>query len=256
MAILNMDGVSLYYTVKGKGTPLVLIHPPVLTSFNFKYQVEELSTLFQVITFDIRGHGKSAFSSEPITFPLIVKDINHLLDHLGIKKAFIGGYSTGGSIALEFLHTFPEKALGGIIIGGYSEVSDLYLRQKISLGISLAKIGATPVLAWSMSKTNSDTKEMFKESVTEARKGNARNIEQYFRYSLHYNCTNQLNQIHHPVLLVYGEKDKPFHHYAKQLHETLPLNELMFIEKVDHRIPTKAAGKLNRVMRDFVEKHV
>lgn len=176
MAILNIDGVSLYYNVKGQGTPLVLIHPPVLTSFNFKYQIEELSSFFQVITFDIRGHGKSSVSNDPITFPLVVKDIKNLLDHLGLEKAFIGGYSTGGSIVLELLRTSPEKALGGIIIGGYSEVNDLYLKQKISLGIKLAGVGAIPVLAWSMSKTNSDTKEMFKESVKEARKGNAKNI--------------------------------------------------------------------------------
>jgi pimeloyl-ACP methyl ester carboxylesterase len=50
-----------------------------------------------MITFDIRGHGKSQYSNKPLTFPLIVEDIKLLLDHLEVEKAFICGYSTGGS---------------------------------------------------------------------------------------------------------------------------------------------------------------
>ena len=113
MSTLNVDGISLYYTVKGKGIPLVFIHPPVLTSVNFEYQVEELSPHFQVITFDIRGHGKSQYSNKPITFPLIVEDIKLLLNHLEVEKHSSAAILTGGSIVLDFLRTSPENALGG-----------------------------------------------------------------------------------------------------------------------------------------------
>jgi hypothetical protein len=47
-----------------------------------------------------------------------------------------------------------------------------------------------------------------------ALKGNASNIEQYYRYSLQYNCTNQLDKIDLPLLLLYGTKDKSFLQYA------------------------------------------
>lgn len=110
--MLDVDGSSLYYTVKGKGVPIVFIHPPVLTCVNFEYQIEELSKEFKVIAFDIRGHGRSQDSRQPITYPLIVEDIRRLLNHLEVKKACICGYSTGSSVALEFLLTFAESALG------------------------------------------------------------------------------------------------------------------------------------------------
>lgn len=58
MPILEVDESTLYYTVKGKGIPIIVIHPPVLSSINFIYQLEGLSRYFQVITFDIRGHGR------------------------------------------------------------------------------------------------------------------------------------------------------------------------------------------------------
>lgn len=252
MPMINMNSASLYYTVKGSGTPIVFIHPPVLTSVNFKYQLEELSKNFQIITFDIRGHGKSPYSPEPITYPLIIEDIIRLLDLLNINKAFLCGYSTGGSIVLEFLLTFPERALGGIAIGAMPDVNDDYLRKKISLGIKLSSKGAINLLAWSISWNNSNNIKLFKNMFSEAKKGDYRNIEQYYRYSLKYNCVNQLNEIKLPTLLVYGKKDKPFHSYARQLHEKLPQNELCFIENVDHRIPTKAAKELNRLIFQFV----
>ncbi|MEJ9229904.1 alpha/beta hydrolase [Peribacillus butanolivorans] len=256
MAMLDVDGISLYYTVKGNGIPIVFIHPPVLTSLNFKYQVEELSQKFKVITFDIRGHGRSQYSRSPVTYPLIVKDIKHLLDHLKVNKAFICGYSTGGSIVLEYLLNSSDRALGGIVIGGMSEVRDKYLKQKISLGISLANKDAVPILALSISWSNSNTQKLFNKMFNEALKGDARNIEQYYHYSLHYNCTHQLEKINLPILLVYGKKDKPFYPYAKLLHEKLPCKELKFIDHANHQIPTKAANDLNERIKHFIYTHV
>ncbi|MDF2083759.1 alpha/beta hydrolase [Bacillus hominis] len=255
MPMLNVDGSSLYYTVKGKGAPIIFIHPPVLTCVNFEYQIEELSQKFKVIAFDIRGHGRSQYSRQPISYPLIVEDIRRLLDHLGVKKAFICGYSTGSSVALEFLLTFAESALGGILIGGMSEVRDGYLKNKISLGVKLAKTGAVSFLALSISWGNSNTHKLFRKMFKEARKGNAQNIEQYYRYSLHYNCTNQLRNIELPVLLVYGKKDKSFYDHAKLLHGKLPCNELNFIDNIKHQIPTKAAKELNEMIKQFVFIH-
>ncbi len=165
MPMLDVDGISLHYSVRGKGVPIVFIHPPVLTSVNFQYQLEELSEEFKVITFDIRGHGRSQYSRLPVTYPLIIEDIKHLLDHLKIKKAIICGYSTGGSIVLEFLLSCADRALGGIVIGGMSEVRDTSLKQKISLGISLANKDAVPILALSISWSNSNTDKAVQQNV-------------------------------------------------------------------------------------------
>lgn len=253
MPMLDVDGISLYYTVNGKGIPIVFIHPPLLTCVNFKYQVDELSQDFQVITFDIRGHGRSQYSEQPLTYPLIVEDIKHLLDHLKIKKAFICGYSTGGSIVLEYLLNSADRSLGGIVISGMSEVSNKYLKKKISLGISLASKRAVPILALSISWSNSNTQELFKKLFKESKNGNAKNIEQYYRYSLQYTCTEQLEKIKLPVLLVYGEDDKPFYDYAMLLHKKLPYTELKFINHAKHQIPTKAANDLNAMIKQFIK---
>lgn len=255
MPMLDANDVSLFYTVKGEGPPIVFIHPPLLTSANFMYQINELSQKFKVITFDIRGHGRSPYSNQAITYPLIVEDIRELLDHLGIKKAFISGYSTGGSILLEFLLTHGDRSLGGIVISGMSEVNDLYLRQRISLGVRLAKARTLPLLTLAITWGNSDTQETFRKMYKEALKGDARNIKQYYDYSLQYNCTNQLENIDLPILLVFGTKDKSFHQYANLLQERLPNSDLKFIKKEKHQLPTKAATELNQMITQFIEVH-
>ncbi|PLS07075.1 alpha/beta fold hydrolase [Neobacillus cucumis] len=256
MPLLEVDESTLYYTVKGEGIPVIFIHPPVLTSINFIYQAEYLSRYFQVITFDIRGHGRSSFSRKPITYPLIVEDVKILMDHLDIKQAFLCGYSTGASILLEFLlSTSKGRALGGIIISGMAEVSDWRLKNRIKLAKNMAKIGALPALAWSISNSNSNTKELCERMLKEAKKGDALNISQYYDYSLKYNCSNQLENITLPISLIYGEEDKPFYPYAQQLHRNLPHNELTFVEGIKHQVPTKAASKLNHVIDQFIRNH-
>lgn len=252
MPMLDLNGSRLYFSVKGEGTPIVFIHPPLISSVVFQDQIEELSKKCKVITFDIRGHGRSSYSAMPITYSLICHDIKQLLDHLQIEKAFLCGYSTGGTIVLEFLLTNKERALGGISVSGMSEVSDLYNKCRISIGRWLSRKWTIPFLTISMCIGNSQKKEIFKNLYQEARKGDARNIEQYFRQSLQYCCTNKLNTINTPILLVYGARDKSFQKYAKLLHEKLPKNELKFIDE-KHQIPTKSPKKLNQMIREFIQ---
>ncbi|RCW41884.1 alpha/beta fold hydrolase [Paenibacillus prosopidis] len=253
MPEMNINGYSMQYSDRGKGTTILFIHPPLLTSLNFVYQIQELSAQFRTVAFNIRGHGGSEPSVKEITYPLIVEDMKQLMDRLQIEEAFICGYSTGGSIALEFMLTHPDRALGCIVVSGMSEVSDWKLRNEIKLGRSFSRIGAVRTLAMSISWAQANRKlSLVWKLYNDAIKGNANNIKQYYQYSLRYNCTGRLEQIHQPVLLVYGEKDKQFHPYAKLLSQRLDKNELYFIKQTNHQIPTKAAGQLNGLIRQFI----
>ncbi|RAP76979.1 alpha/beta fold hydrolase [Paenibacillus montanisoli] len=255
MTTVNINGYSMHYIDRGEGTAILFIHPPVLTSLNFIYQIQGLSPHFRTIAFDIRGHGKSQPSEQTVTYPLIVEDIKQLIDRLNIEKIFLCGYSTGGSVVLEFLLTHPDRACGGIVIGGMSEVNDKRLRKRISLGAFLSNIGAIGTIALTDAWTQTKNMSLFFKLFNDARKGNARNAEQYYRYCLNYNCTSRLQEIHHPMLLIYGEKDKHFHPYANLLHERLPRSELVYMKNVDHRIPTKSPISLIEWIEKFIRQN-
>lgn len=115
MTTTNIHEYSMHYIDSGEGTAILFIHPPVLTSSNFTYQIQGLSPYFRTIAFDIRGHGNSQTSEQTVTYPLIAQDIKHLMDRLSLDKVFLCGYSTGGSIVLEFLLTYPDRAWGALL---------------------------------------------------------------------------------------------------------------------------------------------
>lgn len=255
MPIHTINGVPLHYHDAGQGTPIIFIHPPLLNSENFNYQKVQLSPHFRVITFDIRGHGLSGESKQPITYNLIVEDIRQLMNHLNIDKAYVCGYSTGGSIAIEALITYPDRFLGGILISAMSEVSDAWLKFRISLAVGLSAMKASRVLAAAISYGNADMLQTYKNLYRGAVQGNVKNMEQYYRYSLHYNRTSSLRQIHHPVLLMFGDKDKGFYRYAKKLFQELPYSTLYFIQNTKHQIPTKAADQMNELMQHWIHYH-
>lgn len=252
MPMVDVEGGRLHYISKGKGIPLVLLHPPVMSRVNFTYQLNDLSRYFRVIVPDIRGHGRSDPSVEPLTYPLIVRDITRLLNQLNIEKAFVGGYSVGGSIVLEYMLTYPHRCLGGILMGGISEASDRRLKRMISLGIRLSKPKTYFLLARLISRTNADRPSMYRNMIQDARRANIRNVHQYFQYSLKYNCTDRLSSIQSPVLLVYGAKDTPFHAYGKMMHDRLPNSEYKHIAHVKHHLPTKASLELNDLITQFI----
>lgn len=253
MPVAAVNGTSLHYRVGGEGVPIVFIHPPLLTSAVFAYQMAQLSADMKVITFDIRGHGRSPYSPAPVTFELIAEDIKQLLDYLEIEKAFICGYSTGGEIAMEAMLAYPDRFLGGILISAQSEASDVLLRGVIRLmsGMSGWRL-SFPLLKFAISQGNADSKETQRNLWRDAKGGDIRNIHQYFKYSLNYTCTKRLSRLQTPVLLLYGDKDRAFKRYSALLLRELPHVELVMISKKKHQLPTKAPDSINETIRRWV----
>ena len=71
-------------------------------------QVMALKKSFRVMTFDIRGLGKSKIS-HPYTLEFIVDDLIALMDNRKIKKTILCGLSMGGYVALRAVERHPER---------------------------------------------------------------------------------------------------------------------------------------------------
>lgn len=250
----SFDGTVIHYTDNGIGPPIIFIHPPILTSENFYYQMKELRKQFRVITFDIRGHGYSDSSHEPITYPLIVKDILSLMDFLKIEKVYLCGYSLGGSLAIEGMCTNSNRFLGSILIGVQSDVSDWFIRTELKMAISLCRGSGHKLLSYIITKGNSNNKLTFNRLYNSAILGNFENWKQFYEASLQFNRTSDLPSIKAPCLLIFGEKNISFHRYAKKLQGALPNYKLHWIKGADHQIPTKNAPEMNAVVIDWLTK--
>ncbi len=104
-----INGIDLYYEIHGSGPPLVLIHGGLGHSGYWHQQFDALGQHYQLIALDSRGHGRSGFDAEPIGYRLMTRDVLALLDHLGIARAHILGWSDGGIIGLELAIHHPSR---------------------------------------------------------------------------------------------------------------------------------------------------
>lgn len=253
MPKVELNGTLIHYDTEGSGPPVICIHPPMITSQCFTYLRQQLAGRFQIITFDIRGHGSSEPSKRQVTYPLIVGDIRQLLDALRLPAAYLCGYSTGGSVALQAMLTYPDRFLGGILISAMSEMTDWYNRSRIWTAIQLSRLKGKQLLAAAISAGNSDKLHTFKQLYDQAIQGHIRNSHEYFVCSLNFNCTKQLHEIDLPIHLVFGQRDKNFHKYAHILQQNLPRSTLQFIPGAKHQLPTKNGVELSEIIRSWIE---
>ncbi|HEX7057814.1 MAG TPA: alpha/beta hydrolase [Bacilli bacterium] len=254
MPIAHVNGADLHFHRSGSGTPLVFIHPPLLTSANFHYQTAQLSDAFTVITFDIRGHGFSHATETALTYPLIAEDMKQLLDFIGMEKAIVCGYSAGATIAMEAMLAYPDKFVAGIFLSGMPECSDFMNRSRLQLAVAACNLRAKKMIASAICYGNADTRYTFTTLYNSAIHGDVGHWGQYYAQSLSYSCKRRLAGIKQPVLLIYGKKNKSFYRYANMLRKSLPRNELYLVDGVSHQLPTKAALHINEIIRGWAKR--
>lgn len=102
--------VSIAYEVMGEGEDLVLIHG-LGANMAFWYMgiARILASQFRVITYDLRGHGRSSMPPSGYHLPGMAADLSSLLDHLDVEKAHIVGHSFGARVALHFTLRASER---------------------------------------------------------------------------------------------------------------------------------------------------
>ena len=103
------DGVKLYYEVYGTGEPLLLVHGNGGSLGELSAQIEYFRKRYKVIAMDSRDHGRSADSSDKLTYEKMTDDLAALLDHLHAGPAYVVGWSDGGIEALLLGIRHPAK---------------------------------------------------------------------------------------------------------------------------------------------------
>jgi pimeloyl-ACP methyl ester carboxylesterase len=91
------DGL-VYFTERGTGPPLLVVHGLMVTGEMFEPVLEHFAARHRVIVPDLRGHGRSRALQPPYAVARLAEDLSRLLDHLGVERTAVLGYSTGGAV--------------------------------------------------------------------------------------------------------------------------------------------------------------
>ncbi len=123
MPHFSSDGVDIAYRDLGAGDPILLIHGFASNSMVNWVLTGWADALVQdgrrVIAMDVRGHGDSARLTDPAAYrlDLMAADAANLLQHLGVARADVMGYSMGARVATLLALDHPEK-VRSLVIGG------------------------------------------------------------------------------------------------------------------------------------------
>jgi pimeloyl-ACP methyl ester carboxylesterase len=107
MPFFRDEGLSIHYLERGRGEPLLLIHGLGCSGADWAFQVAVLERRFRVIIPDLPGSGHSLPPRSEYTIAGFAGALWKLMDHLGIAKANIVGFSLGGAVAIEMATLRP-----------------------------------------------------------------------------------------------------------------------------------------------------
>jgi pimeloyl-ACP methyl ester carboxylesterase len=121
--VFDSNGVKIRYVTAGKGEPIVLLHGWMSDVGMWgRLDTNPTAKEYQLIAFDLRGHGKSDKPHEPDQYgPEMAEDVVRLLDHLKLPKAHLVGYSMGAIVAGKVAATHPDRVLS-VVYGGQAPI--------------------------------------------------------------------------------------------------------------------------------------
>lgn len=112
------------FMVQGRGEPVVLIHGVGLDKSMWGGQLVGLSPSYQIIAYDMLGHGDSAQPSEDACLKDYADQLRELLDQLGLEQVSVIGFSMGGLVARAFALHYPQYLKGLVILNSVFDRTD------------------------------------------------------------------------------------------------------------------------------------
>jgi pimeloyl-ACP methyl ester carboxylesterase len=105
---VDVNGLRMYYEMRGDGPPLVLILGLAADVAEFSRVIDALAEHFRVLAFDNRGAGRTDKPDEPYTVEMMADDTIGLMSATGVERAHVVAISLGGRIAIELASRRPD----------------------------------------------------------------------------------------------------------------------------------------------------
>jgi pimeloyl-ACP methyl ester carboxylesterase len=231
MPSFQHDGIEIAYLDQGEGEPVVLIHGFASTKEVNWLHPGWIATLMgagrRAIALDNRGHGVSAKLYDPAAYhsATMAEDARALLDHLGIDRADVMGYSMGARIA-AFLALAHPRRVRSVVMGG--------LGSRLVNGVGLPEKIAEALEARSLADVH-DTQGRSFRAFAEQTRSDRRALAACIRGSRQTLARADCEKLTMPVLVAVGTADTVAGS-AQELAALLPQGRALDIPGRDHML--------------------
>lgn len=244
----TVDGFELAYDDLGEGEPVVLIHGFASSrqgTWEETGWYDELTDAGRrVVALDCRGHGDSAKPHDPAAYghATMAGDVVALLDHLGIDRADLMGYSMGGWVSLHLLVDHPDRVRAAVAAG----VGESLLGQQVDREAIAAALEAEDA-ADVEDPTGRDFRLFAEQQGNDLQALAALQRAREPAFGV-----DRLEAVSAPVLVVAGENDELVGDPGP-LAAAIPGADSFAVPNGDHLTTTGATAYKERV-RDFFER--
>lgn len=257
--LFTRDGVSLNYRLSGTGSrPLVLVHGVGSYCEVWDGVIARLSDAFRILSFDLRGHGRSERVRGRYAIDDFVGDILALADHAGFDRFDLAGFSLGGLISQRLVLSHPERVDHLLLlstVAGRNEGE----RERVLARLAALQAGDrgshydASLSRW----LTEDFQAKNPELITELRRRNAANdpdcYAAAYRVFAETDFGGLIDQIRSPTLIATGEDDQGSNpRMARYMHECIPGSRLHILPGLRHSILTEAPDQVAALMRNFL----
>ena len=211
MPVATLRGQRIHYEdTGGAGLSLVLCHGFLYDTTMFDAQVRQLRPRHRVITWDQRGHGSTVATKDLFTYWDSADDMAALLDHLGIKRAVVGGMSQGGFVSLRFALRYPDRTAGLVLIDTQAgaEVPEKAQQYDIMHDVWVTDGASDQLAAMVAAIIVGNNRPEAADWIAKWKARDPKSMTQIYRpLADRDDITSRLGEIHAPALVIHGTDD-------------------------------------------------
>jgi 3-oxoadipate enol-lactonase len=257
---IKANGIYMHYQIKGQGANIVLIHGAGDNLNMWYHQVPVFSKSYRVITYDVRGSGKTESPEGDYSISLFAEDLYQLMRAIRVEGAYLLGYSMGGRIALELAINYPDLVKGLVLanssVGLTPPSPETLERRRVTLELldkgdmkRVAEMMTTGAFSPDL-KSKNPTK--FKRYMKVKLQNKPDGIARLMRSLSTSTVPPDLNKVKCPVLLIVGENDLYMGvEQGKQAREAIAGSKLVILP-TGHAAAIELPKKFNPSVLEFL----
>ena len=108
---MSETAIDCSYSIEGSGPAIFLTHGVGAAKDAWRLITPKLKKKYTIITYDLRGHGKSPITNKDFNLDSLVSDLERLREKTKIEKAHFIGHSLGGMISPAYAKKYPDRVL-------------------------------------------------------------------------------------------------------------------------------------------------
>ena len=261
MERLRSDDAEIFYEIRGKGPPVVLLHPFPCHHEFWNPIAGALESRYRLILPDLRGHGESEIGEGPALMQKHAGDLARVLDAAGIGRAAFIGCSIGGYILFEFWRRFRARVSSFALCDTRPQADTAEARaNRLQAAAAVLEQGTGPFLETMIPKLMGRTTVSTRPDLVDGarammRKMSAEDISLVQRgMAERPDSVGDLKTINVPAVIVIGQEDLlSTVADGEMIQRNIAGSQLKVIPKAGHYAPWEQAEAVGLVLRQFLD---